>query len=212
MKKFVVLSVLTTGAASTLAASVTLTGPIVAGGTGFGSVLNVLALQGNGSEAGSVGWDGFADVVTGDATSFSQTRSVGEILASGANVSDFGIVFNIAQPGNNPDVTLNQFTVVFYSENGSELFTASFNTPTVITQIGSGVGGAGYLFDITFDPFEANFFANTTNRIGIRVTDPITGSAGAPENFYLVPAPSACMLAGAAGLMSVVRRRRQAGI
>ena len=211
MKKFVVLSVLATGAASSLAASVTLNGPIVQGGTGFGGVLNVLALQGNGSEAGAVGWDGFADVVTGDATSFSQTRSVGEILASGANVSNFGVVFNIAQPGNNPDVMLNQFTVVFYSASGSELFTASFNTPTVLTQIGSGVGGAGYLFDITFDPFEANFFANATNRIGIRVTDPITGSQGAPENFYLVPAPSAFLLAGFAGLMSNARRRRQTG-
>jgi hypothetical protein len=211
MKTFVVLSVLTAGAASSLGASISLVGPVDFGGTGFGNTLSVLALQGNGSQAGGVAWDGLSDVRTGDALPFSQTRSVEEILASGANVSDFGIVFNVAQPGSNPDVTLNQFAVVFYSATGSELFVASFNTPTVFSQIDGGVGTGGHLFNIIFDPFEANFFANATNRIGIRVTDAITGSLGAPESFYLVPAPSACIVAGALGLMTAVRRRRQIG-
>lgn len=207
MKKVAFAFALTTVAASSFAATVTLSGPVDQSGTGFGSVLNVLALQANGSEAGGVSWNGSADVISGDAKPFSQTRSVGEIKASGANTSTFGVVFNIAQPGNNPSVTLNQFSVVFYSAAGSELFVASFNTPTVLEQIGGGVGNSGYLFNITLDPFEANFFNDSTNRIGIRVTDPITGALGAPENFYLVPAPSAAAMMTGVGLICLRRRR-----
>ncbi|MGH7242397.1 MAG: hypothetical protein ACREJD_03145 [Phycisphaerales bacterium] len=199
---------MTTVAGSSLAATISLSGPVDQTGAGFGSVLSVLALQGNGSEAGGVAWNGAIDVQSGDAKPFSQTRTVSEIVASGANLSTFGVVLNIAQPGGNPNITLNQFDVVFYSASGSELFVASFNTPTVLAQIGGGVGNAGYLFNITFDPFEANFFADATNRIGIRVTNPIMGSLGAPENFYLVPSPSAMMFVGGAGLLATLRRRR----
>jgi len=208
MKSIVALSALTTVASCSFGATITYNGHVDQGGSGFGSVLNVLALQANGSEAGGVAWNGSADVTSGDAKPNSQTRSVSEIIASGANVSTFGIVFNIAQPGNNPDVTLNQFSVVFYSAAGAELFVASFNTPTILSQINAGVGGAGHIFDVVFDPFEANFFNDPTNRIGIRVTDPITGAQGAPESFYLIPSPSAFAIMGGAGLITMVRRRK----
>lgn len=203
MKYLPVLSVLCSPVVG-FAASVSFSGPVDVTGAGFGNVLSVLALQGNGFESGAVSWNGSVDVRSGDAKPFSQTRTVAEFTSAGARSADFGVVFNIAQPGANPAVTLNQFAIIFYDKDGNELFSANYDTPRLLDQIQNGVGGAGYLFLVSFTPTELSFFDFSTNRIGIRVTDPITGSQGAPENFFLVPSPSTAAL-----LMMLLKPRRK---
>ncbi|MBX3390196.1 MAG: hypothetical protein KF691_12180 [Phycisphaeraceae bacterium] len=187
-------------------ASISYMGQFDQDGTGFGSVLSVLALQANGSESGGVAWNGSADVRSGDAKPFSQTRSIAEIVSAGANLSQLAVVLNIAQPGSHPDITLRQFSVVFYSAAGVELFSADFSTPMLLTQINSGVGGAGHLFAVNLSDDERSQLSDSV-RIGIRVIDPIDGSQGAPESFYLVP--SAGSLAPLSMAASILLRRRK---
>jgi uncharacterized protein (TIGR03382 family) len=98
--------------------------------------------------------------------------------------------------------------VVFQNSSGSELFSEPWTGPTVLTAINNGNGGAGYLFNIGLTQAQiAQFFSDPTNRIGIRVDTPILNTAGGPENFYILPAPSAIGVL-LLGWTAAVRRRR----
>jgi hypothetical protein len=193
------------------AATIGFFGPSADQGTGFGAVLNVLSLQGNPNESGSVLWNGTQDVLTGDAANQSRTRTVSELTAAGITAtSTLGVVLNLNEPGANSDVTLQGFTVRFFSPTGATLFDAVRVETQVLMPVNQGTGGAGHLFNVLLTPAEsAAFFANPANRIGIEVSSatPILNSQGGPDNFYLVPAPGASILALAA--CGVLGRRRK---
>lgn len=192
-------------------------------GTGFGNVLEVLALHNNGSESGSILWNGTTDVSTGDATNQSQTRTVAELTAKGINATNFSLIFNLAQTGSNPALDLHNFSLVFENAAGTTLFTAAFdpsdpsNSSTLgLTPAGQGVGTSGYEFPVTFTPAEAtSFFGTSTNRVGqiVPTNTPIDNTTnGGPDGFYIgkvaaVPEPTSGMAMLALGAASLLVRR-----
>jgi hypothetical protein len=191
------------------AAIVTFEGPQPDNGTGFGNILNVLSLQHRPEEAGSVIRQNGADVLTGDATNTSQTRTVAEFLASGYDPSNLGVIFNINDPGSSPNVTLNQFEVLFYDASDTLLFTALYSGPSLnLAPVSMGTGGAGYLFNIELTPAELAFFNDPANRIGLRVTTPIQSTAAGAENFFVIPSPGTTALLALAGTLIFAPRRR----
>lgn len=206
----IITAAVTALAVSAAHADVIFVGPTSQSGTGFGNVLNVLTLHATPQEAGSVLWQGSGDLRSGDATNQSQTRSVAELTAAGVGALDFGVVFNINEPGSSAPVTLQQFELVFQDQTGEELFTQEWTGSMSLMPLaqGQGTGGAGYLFTVNLTPAQASlFFSDPANRIGMRVESPILSTAGGPENFYLIPAPGALALLGLA-VGALGRRRR----
>lgn len=201
------------------AATITFDEEVAESGTGIGSVLTVLTVQETPEEAGSVSWDGSADVITGDAkTGASQTttRTVEELLEVGISDdgSNLALVFNIDETGNDDGVTLEDLTATFYDDDGSVLFTASTSS-TYDLGINSGIGNSGWLFEVELSDEEAEqFFSDSANRLGLSAD--VTGSRAGPETFYvagigaptIVPIPAAAWL-GLIGIgMAAAARRR----
>jgi hypothetical protein len=199
--------------------------------TGLGNVATLLVLHNTPTESGSVLWDGANDVGTGDATQQSRTQSAGALLAAGfqplnagAQGTTFPLIFNIAQTGADPTISLGAFTLRFQDASGGTLFDADFTpgwpnaSTTDLMPVGSGVGSSGYAFNVYLSPAETGlFFGDPTNRIGLIVSPstPITMSNGGPESFFLspgVPEPGSVILLGmgmaAAGLYGLAHRRR----
>lgn len=186
-------------------AGTALAGPIITpagtfddSGTGFGNILNVLSLQGSPNEWGSVLRSGGADALTGDATNQSSTRTVGEMISAGVGLSNFAIVFNINEPGSADMVTLQHFTLRFYDSADAVLFDATWTGSLDLAPVSQGTGGAGYVFEVAFSPAQAAFFSDPGNRVGMFVsegsTTEILNSFNGPDNFYIVPGPSALAL------------------
>jgi MYXO-CTERM domain-containing protein len=196
-------------AASAQGALISFAGPFDQQGTGFGTVLNVLTVQSNGSEWGSVLRSGGADVMAGNASPNSSTRTVAQMALMNVNAANFGVVLNINETGVQPDITLQAFTLVFYDTSDNVLFTANWNTTMNLFPVNNGTGGAGHMFAVAFTPSEATFFSTPGNRVGLIVpqASPILDSSDGPENFYIVPAPAtgAALLGG----LALVRRRRR---
>lgn len=206
------LAVAFVATATTHAAVITFAGPAPQSGTGFGNVLNVLTLQNPESESGSVLWNGTTDVLTGNATPTSQTRTAAQLAAAGiTSTSTLGVVFNLNETGSNPSLTVQGFTVRFLSPTGATLFDAVATGSQTLTALNPGTGGSGFLWNITLTPTEqATFFSNPANRIGIIVSpnSPITGTDGGPDNFYLIPSPGAATVLAMAAALGARRRRR----
>jgi hypothetical protein len=189
-------------------------GEFVETGAGFGNILNLLSLQNNDSEWGSVLRIMGQDVTGGFAATHSQTRTVAEIVAAGAGPDGFGIVLNINETGSDPTIQVQAFTLVFYDELDHVLFTAEFD-PTkalVLQPAGNdGTGQSDHLFSVVFGAGEAElFFSNPNNRIGMVVPEgsPILDTYDGPENFYIVPAPGSGALL-VSGLVLLARRGRR---
>lgn len=165
-------------------------------GTGFGNTLRILSLQANGSESGSVTWNGASDTLTADATNQSQTLTAQTLSAAGVTATRFKVVFNIAEPGSGPTVRLHDFSMRFNDAAGAPLFADLFYTAPIggleLTQVAAGIGGAGWLFDVNLTPAEAlSFFAAGTNRLGMAVdaSQAIELTGGAAEVFFVAPVP-----------------------
>ena len=197
------------------------------GGTGFGSVLNLLSVQNNGSEYGEVTLDANGNEVdtVGNTKNSSTIRSVSELFVPGN--TDIGLVFNINQEGSDTSLFLNSFSLLLYSGTGAA--TTLVDTITWTAPAGGlhldidqqGTGGAGWLFRVTG---LGSFLSDPTNRFGMRITQPnsITQTNDGQENFYIVsipgetttsavPLPPAALLGlltlGGAGVMRLRRRR-----
>ncbi len=192
-------------------------------GQGFGSVPPVLTLQTHGSqetsEWGSVGWNGTADVYSGPSsqveTGKSQTISVADLLSLGLTKDNFGLVFNINQPGG-MDVVVHAFSVDFYLADGTLSSTAVYTPPSgglSLSPTGQqGQGGAGYLFRVDLSSSEfASLTADPNNRLGMTVLagDAIGNAAAGAESFTMapvVPEPATLVLLSL-GLLALRRRR-----
>jgi hypothetical protein len=190
-------------------------------GTGFGNRLTILSVQANESEFGSILWDGSNDVDSGNATAQSATRTVTELLTAGITQDNFVVIFNINEGGDSaPVLTLQDFSLVFTSKAGVELFRETYNAGAglPLDQAGNGNGASGWRFNVTFDgnaAAAASFFADPDNRVGMEVlrTEAILDTKGGSESFYVVstvPEPSSGALAAlaAVAIHPVLRRRR----
>jgi hypothetical protein len=194
-------------------------------GTGFGSVLNLLTVQNDGSEYGEVTWNGSEDVENvGNTKNTSQTRTVTEIFGATGN-TDIGIIFNINQQGSDTSLFLHDFDLLVFNAAGGLIDTISFLAPGGELHLDidqQGTGGAGWLFRVTG---LGSYINTSTTRFGMRIlsTEAITSTNDGPENFYItsipgttttsaVPLPPAALIGlltlGGAGLISRVRRRR----
>ena len=204
-------------------------------GTGYGNVLQTLALQTTGSadtESGSVLWDGATDVLAGDATSQSQTITVADLTAKGFDATNLIVILNLSQTGSHPELDLHDFTMRFYTSlDGSSYFDALYertdprNTGSTLgltPQGGMGVGQAGHVFRVNFEDAEAaTFFANHAHRLGTLVQTPMDNEANdGPDIFYMsdgdtievVPEPATLFVLIVGGLVAISSRawrRRQ---
>lgn len=162
-------------------------------GTGIGNTINVLSLQANGSETGSVIP---TSVTTGDAKSDSHTYTSAQLTALGLTAANLGIVFNPNETGANAPDTLDvaSFSLNFY--NGSGVLQGSAQLtgalPVNIVPISTGTGSSGWLMDYHNTGLLTQFFANSTWVLG--GTGSILNTDDGPDNFYLVnlnvpPAP-----------------------
>jgi hypothetical protein len=185
-------------------------------GSGIGNVATILVLQNTPSEAGSVTWNGSADVVVPDAKSQSRTWSVTDLATSSkldspitAADDQFGVVFNIDDTNNNTDVYLNSLTISFLKPDGTALFSSITYTgpPNAFDEDSQGTGSSGFLFRVTLTPGEITaFFGNPGNRLGASASVNLTDNG--QDTFYLVdlsgnppigppiPEPSTLILCG----------------
>jgi hypothetical protein len=203
-------------------AGIIFTNSVSESGTGFGSVLTLLTVQESPSEYGSILWDGIANVLSGDAKQSSQTHAVDlpsadDLVGNGITPLNFGIVFNIAEPGNDPGIVLNDYELVFMDGAGNELFTESYLAPPgglPLAAQGQGIGNSGWVFEFAPSPQLASFFSAPSNRVGMRILqgEAITDSAGSPETFYLaalnepIPEPATVVLLSLAVVLGLTVR------
>jgi len=204
-------------------------------GTGYGNVLQTLALQQKGSadtQAGSVLWTGSADVRSGDATNQSQTVTVAQLGAKGYDATNLIVVLNLNQTGSHPAANLYDFTLRFYTSlDGSSYFDALYdindprNTGSTLGLTphgGMGTGQAGHVFRVHFEDAEAvTFFINDAHRLGVLVQTPMDDEANSGADvFYMsdsditevIPEPATLFVLIVGGLLAIgtrVARRRQ---
>ncbi len=198
------------------------TNSVDASGTGFGAIFNVLTVQNDDTEWGSVLLDGSGlDVLGGNATASSMTRTADELLGSGIDRFNFGLVLNINESVGPPprEITLNDFTVRFYTDpnNFGSFFDATYVAPVsgvVLPAVAPGTGTAGWLFNIQLSEAEFNsFFGNPLNRVGMFILEPdmILNSSDGAENFFFVaiPEPSTYAFAGLGAVVALFALRRR---
>ena len=193
----------------------------------FSGTVDVLSLRhpstANPTEAGGVAWNGAADVVTGDAIS-GATHTFGALNSAGIRGSRFALRFALAEPGNDPTLTLNDFEVNFFRPDGALGFRLNYVAPPGGLVLGNSTGASNYdhIFRVVFDnPTQASLFndpANANWRVGLNVTAPITNASGGAEDFAFarldslqaVPEPGVVTLwaVGVAGTGAWSLRRR----
>ena len=216
---------------------------------GFGVVNPVLTMQNDTNESvcvipgpslsctdASLGgaWTSF-DPIVGDVNPVSAPKYTTPTLA-GLGITgytDIGILFNVNEPNNVEELTLQALSLGFFDGNGDLVFAFYLEDDYVdFTNISQGQGSAGYVGTITQAQADAAPNFNSSWTIGMAATAGCLDSLGTcdvaknfasgdgPESFTVVslgnppsppnvPEPSTYLLFGA-GLMAVgyMRRRR----
>jgi len=208
-------------------------------GQGFGSVINVLTLQRDTSETGSVSWNGSKNVITGAPTSGCDSLSICDGNDTGAsgnigktstqtfgtvgwnNAASIVVSLNLNQTGANQTITVENLFFNVYSPTGVTLFTAHLPDPMAITTIEQGTGSGYFIYELTSLEqaeaesalFGANYNAN--NRVGISALLDATSNDGAETfgvvNGNVVPEPGyyGALALGLAALAVAVTRSKR---
>ncbi len=157
-------------------------------GTGNGSIFNVLVLQHDGSEYGSVQWNGANDVYSvggNESTGGSQTQTQplsnltdnSKGFGSSFDFHNLVMVFQVNNTGNGT-LDLHTFDVTIQDKDGNTLadftFTPGGSNTSTNGLGGVGQGSSGYIFrfdtsGLTSSQFNS-LFGTSTNRIGMIVT------------------------------------------
>jgi hypothetical protein len=173
-------------------------------GTWIGSEFTLMTLQQNGSEFGSVSWNGSADVIdssggAGTGASQTQTQPISALSSASIGATNLGVVLQVNQASGGKDpINLTTFTLNVYNNAGtiidSATFTAGGSNASTSALTGTGTGTSGWLFHVS--GLNASDFTTSTNRIGIIVPSgsPITGSDDGPDTFFLANAGAATVV------------------
>ena len=188
------------------------------GGTGLGAVNTILTIANSPTELGCVSWNGTTTVLGATVSGTGQCTGT----TTGSN---FALLFNPAEPGNDQRVTLNTLVALFYNNAGTLIFSAQLQVPNqTFNAADQGTGNTGFEFILT--PTEAATLQGfitalgTSNiHVGLASTLGVPFSSdGAHETFFafnsgiatITPEPSTTVLmaTGLFGLVGFVRRRR----
>jgi len=205
------------------------------GGTGLGAVNTILTIANSPTELGCVSWNGTTTVLGATVSGTGQCTGTGDqnglnstqlLSATGVTTgSNFALLFNPAEPGNDQRVTLNTLVALFYNNAGTLIFSAQLQVPNqTFNAADQGTGNTGFEFILT--PTEAATLQGfitalgTSNiHVGLASTLGVPFSSdGAHETFFafnsgiatITPEPSTTVLmaTGLFGLVGFVRRRR----
>lgn len=189
-------------------------GPVDLSGTGLGNVNTLLTIQSprnTTTESGSVSWDGFSSVTSGDTQAINNTLLLSSL---GTSASDLRIIFNASEPGNNQNgITLDNLVATIYSPTGDALWNSGAFTSVSFATTSSGTGNSGFSFGLdATQSAQAQSFFDGVNRLGLSAT--ALDATGGHETFFAtaspVPEPETygMMLMGL-GLMGFVARRKK---
>jgi PEP-CTERM motif len=182
--------------------TITLTTQTFDSGVGFGAVTNLLSLQepldSVSVENGSVLSDGSTTL---DAKNTSKAYTSAQLAALGLSATNFGLIFNISETGDDGIVNMASFSLDIYNAagvlQGQILLTSCVDDPNLIggpcrRQEFGGSGTAGFIMTVNTDlnGLLSQFFANPTW---------IMGASGnwievdnGQENVYIVNNPANC--------------------
>ena len=189
-------------AAGHASASLVLIGPVPSTGNGIGAVNTSLTLQNTGTESGCVAFNGttstrgaascpagFAGGNESPGASQTNVFTAAQLNFSGTvNFSNLVVLFNGNEGGAAADqaITLNLLGLSLYSSTGALLRTFTTTGPINFAAIFSGVGNAGFGFQLdAAQAAQANAIlaANPLLRIGTSAT--LSGAQGGPETIQL---------------------------